>query len=122
MRCCVYVKAVLIGFALLSLTACMMSSLNLREGIHSFKVQNYREAFIRLIPEAEKGCPDAQYAVGYMYYYGEGVVEDKQKAWYWIRAAAKANQPDALTAIKVLKQGEARDPYSQASQANKPRV
>ncbi len=94
----------------------MGTSLNLRQGIYNFKVQNYREAFIRLVPEAEKGCPDAQYAVGYMYYYGQGVVENKEKAWNWIHAAAKANQPDALIAVKLLEKGRAQDPYGQAGQ------
>jgi len=114
MRCLKYTKVILMGFCLLSLTACMMTSLSLRQGIYNFKVQNYREAFIRLVPEAEKGCPDAQYAVGYMYYYGQGVVEDKKKAWNWIHAAAKANQPDAIVAVKLLEQGRDRDPYGQA--------
>lgn len=86
----------------LLLTSCMSGSLNLREGIHSFKVQNYRAAFIRLMPEAKKGQPDAQYAVGYMYYYGQGVIENKEKALYWIRCAAKAGQTDAMAALKIL--------------------
>ena len=81
----------------------MTHGLNLREGIRSFQIQNYRQAFIRLIPEAEKGQPDAQYAVGYMYYYGQGVVEDRKKAWYWINCAAHAGQADALAAVNILK-------------------
>ncbi len=96
-------------FALL--TSCAMSSLNLQEGIHDFKVQNYRAAFVRLMPEAEKGNADAQYAVGYMYYYGQGVVEDKEKAWKWINLAAKAGQSDAIAASKLLEE-ERRHPYS----------
>lgn len=116
MRCYVYVKAILVAVALLGLTACMATSLNLRQGIYNFKVQNYREAFIRLVPEAEKGCPDAQYAVGYMYYYGQGVVENKEKAWNWIHAAAKANQPDAIAAVKLLEKNRSSDPYGQAGQ------
>jgi len=113
MRCFFYVKIALIGLSSLGLTACMATSLNLRQGIYNFKIQNYREAFIRLVPEAEKGCPDAQYAVGYMYYYGQGVVENKEKAWNWIHAAAKANQPDAIAAIRLLEQQRTRDPYGQ---------
>jgi len=84
------------------LSSCTFNQLNLSEGITSFKVQDYRQAFIRLKPEAEKGQPDAQYAVGYMYYYGQGVVEDREKARYWISCAAKAGQPDAIAAIKIL--------------------
>jgi TPR repeat protein len=84
------------------LSGCVTGQLNLREGIRSFQVQNYREAFIRLRPEAEKGQPDAQYAIGYMYYYGQGVVEDRKKAWYWITCAAKAGNLDAQQAVKIL--------------------
>jgi TPR repeat protein len=85
------------------LTACLVSDrLNLREGIDSFRVEEYRTAFVRLKPLAIKGQADAQYAVGYMYYYGKGVVEDRKKAWFWITAAANAGQPDALVAAKML--------------------
>jgi len=84
------------------LSGCATSGLNLREGIRSFQVQDYRQAFIRLKPEAEKGQPDAEYAIGYMYYYGQGVVEDRKKAWYWITHAAKAGQTDAQQAVKIL--------------------
>ncbi len=83
-------------------SGCVSHGLNLKEGIQSFQIQDYRQAFIRLKPEAEKGQPEAQYAVGYMYYYGQGVVENKKQAWYWIKCAAEAGQPDALQAIKIL--------------------
>jgi TPR repeat protein len=82
---------------------CMTSGYRMRDGIKSFQVQNYRHAFIRLMPEAEKGQPDAQYAIGYMYYYGEGVVESRKKAWHWIKCAAKAGQRDAIEAMHILR-------------------
>ncbi len=103
MRCCVYLMV-------LCLSACSLNTLNLREGIYDFKKQNYRSAFVRLMPEAEKGNPDAQYAIGYMYYYGEGVVEDRKKARQWIIKAAEAGQKDAITAAKLLRE-EKRHPY-----------
>lgn len=84
------------------MTACITSGFNLREGITSFKVQDYRRAFIRLMPEAERGNPDAQYAIGYMYYYGQGVIENREKAWFWINKAASKGQQDALVAITIL--------------------
>lgn len=84
------------------LSACM-NTVNLQEGIVSFKRQDYRQAFVRLMPEAEKGQPDAQYAIGYMYYYGQGVVEDRKKAYLWIRRAADAGQPDAIQALKLVR-------------------
>ena len=36
------------------LAACVSSSFNLRQGIQSFRVEDYRAAFIRLKPEAMK--------------------------------------------------------------------
>lgn len=86
------------------LIACT-SNLNLQEGIRSFRAQDYRKAFIRLKPEAKKGNADAQYAVGYMYYYGQGVVESRKKAWFWIEIASKAGQPEAVAAVKILEKG-----------------
>ncbi len=91
------------------MAACIHSTLNLREGIQCFKAQDYRKAFIRLKPEAEKGNPDAQYAVGYMYYYGKGVVEDRKKARFWITCAARAGQSDAIVALGILDRQARRD-------------
>ena len=94
-------RLAMLSMLLLNLTACL-SAFNLREGIVSFRKQDYRQAFIRLKPEAERRNPEAQYAVGYMYYYGRGVVEDKKQAWIWINRAADLGQPDAVKAIKIL--------------------
>jgi hypothetical protein len=98
-----FIKAriVILCTSSLLLVGCI-AKYNFQQGIHSFQVQNYRQAFILLKPEAIKGNPAAQYAVGYMYYYGQGVVEDRKQAFYWISAAARAGQPDAITAMKIL--------------------
>ncbi|MDP3706442.1 MAG: sel1 repeat family protein [Legionellaceae bacterium] len=106
MRFMVHITKIVCILGLLS--GCVTSKFNLHEGIRSFQVQDYRQAFIRLKPEAEKGHRDAQYAVGYMYYYGQGVMEDRRQAWYWITAAAKAGQLDAKNAVKVLRRGAGR--------------
>lgn len=87
--------------ALFTLTACM-SSLSVREGIASFRAEDYRSAFIRLKPAAERGNPDAAYAVGYMYYYGQGVVENRKMAMMWINRAAHSGQPEAVAALGIL--------------------
>jgi len=87
-------------------SGCMTHDYNLKHGIESFQVQDYRQAFIRLLPEAKAGQPDAQYAIGYMYYYGQGVIENRKKAWYWINRAAVGGQPDAQNAMAILRQGK----------------
>lgn len=96
-RCILYMV-----FFMILLCGCSASHMQLEEGIHCFQVQDYRQAFIHLMPEAEKGQPDAQYAVGYMYYYGQGVIEDRKKAFHWIRCAANAGQKDAIIAMDLL--------------------
>lgn len=108
-------KVVLTLCCIFLLSAC--SSLNLREGIQSFRAQDYRKAFIRLKPEAMKGQPDAEYAVGYMYYYGQGVVENRKKAWFWINKAASKGQPEAVAAVQILQQGslEKRNTFQSAN-------
>ena len=99
------IRPIITRFIILSLmgllAGCVRDS-NLREGIRNFQEQDYRQAFIRLKPVAEQGYPQAEYAVGYMYYYGQGVVEDRDAARYWITAAARAGQPDARTALSIL--------------------
>lgn len=94
--------------SVMMLSGCWPSELNLREGVKSFQVQDFRQAFIRLRPEAAKGNAQAQYAVGYMYYYGQGVIEDRRKAWYWITMAAKNGDLDAQRAMKVLQKNAGR--------------
>lgn len=82
------------------ISSCANNDFN--NGIRDFHQQNYRNAFIHLKVVAERGQPDAQYAIGYMYYYGDGVVENKEKALYWIEKAASAGQPNARKALKIL--------------------
>jgi TPR repeat protein len=41
-----------------------------------------------------------------MYYYGQGVIENRKKARYWIERAADGGQPDAVRAIKILREGK----------------
>lgn len=103
-----WMASALVCFAMIGMTACR-SHLNLEEGMTNFKIQNYRSAFIYLMPEAEKGQPDAQYAIGFMYYYGEGVLEDKKKALLWIKRAAKKGQPQAIKAIRLLRKDYVRE-------------
>ena len=94
------------AFATLLLGGCFSHQYNLKHGIESFQVQDYRQAFVRLLPEAKAGQADAQYAVGYMYYYGQGVIENRKKASYWIERAAANGQADATHAVEILRQGK----------------
>lgn len=89
-------------FTTLLLFGCSLSHINLKEGIIDFKKLHYRDAFVRLKPEAQRGHPEAQYAVGFMYYYGFGVNEDRKLALYWIGKAAERGYPLAIEALKRM--------------------
>lgn len=60
---------------------------------------------------ASSGDPDAQYALGYMYFYGVGTVQDTQTAKLWIARAAAQGQPLAKKAISLLNQGHTPGAY-----------
>lgn len=49
------------------------------------------KAFSLFQKAAEKGYPNAQYSIGYMYIYGLGIPKDLSKAAEWIQKAAEGN-------------------------------
>jgi TPR repeat protein len=73
---------------------------SLAEGKANFKEKNYTLAYRQLLPLAVKGSPDAQYAIGYMYYYGKGIDRNEELAESWLRKAAKQGQSHAIQALK----------------------
>lgn len=104
-------KSYLLAFLSCFLASCMWThGYHLHHGIESFRVQNYRESFVFLLPEAREGQPDAMYAVGFMYYYGLGVIENRKKAWYWINRAAIHGQADAVAAMHILRKRRSPKP------------
>lgn len=54
---------------------------------------------------AENGDPDAQYALGYMYYYGIDTVRDSETATLWIKRASDQGQPLAKKALSLMNSG-----------------
>lgn len=86
----------------LLLTACVNPQTELRRGQLSFQEQNYHDAFIRLTPLAKNGNARAQYAIGYMYFYGQGITENHERGIFWMQRAARQGQPQAVAALKML--------------------
>jgi TPR repeat protein len=97
------IKLFFFVFIFTFIVACS-SNYALQTGMISFKAEDYRRAFITLKPLAHKNIPDAEYAIGYMYYYGQGVIEDKKRGRMWIARAASHGEPRAITAMTVLNQ------------------
>jgi TPR repeat protein len=94
-------RAILISGLALFLSACGTTQ-KLEAGKTNFEQKKYGAAFTELKPLAEKGNKDAQYAVGYMYFYGRGVDKNKKAAKQWITKAAAQGQEQAVKASARL--------------------
>lgn len=73
----------------------------LLQGKREFENGYYLDAMHRLLPLACDGDPQAQYAVGYMFYYGYGVGQDTVIGCFWIKRAADQGYPPAIEALKT---------------------
>lgn len=65
-------------------------------------LQKYNCSIDQVEQAAERGEPDAEYALGYMYYYGIDTAQDTQTAAIWIKRAAAQGQPLAIKAAKLM--------------------
>ena len=92
-------------FSLL-LTACAVSPgvKYLKRGQAAYQMQDYHTAFQNLLASAKCDNTMAEYAVGYMYYYGIGTKRDLFAAVAWFQKAARYKQPDAIKALELIKQ------------------
>jgi DamX protein len=72
------------------------------EAQQNYLSQHYKVSFGQVQSAARMGDPDAQYALGYMFYYGKGTPQDTKLGTYWIRRAAAQGQPQAQQALAVL--------------------
>jgi septal ring-binding cell division protein DamX len=85
----------------------------LRSGQVSFEDGNFKSAFHKLLPLASEGNVEAEYAVGYMYYYGYGVTQDTESGLFWIeKSAAKQYQP-AIKALAIIKENKVSEEPTQ---------
>lgn len=73
-------------------------------------------AFPLMLKEAGAGNIQAQYAVGYMYFYGQGVGIDYEKSLKWIRKAAEQGYAKAFKALAVVNSKRNSPKQEEASQ------
>lgn len=84
-----------------------------RRGVSAYDAGDHAAALEVWLPLAEKGYALAQYAIGDMYYRGDGVDKDLEEAAKWIRGAADSWLPGALYHLGFLNlrgEGLAQDP------------
>jgi septal ring-binding cell division protein DamX len=68
----------------------------------AYLLSDYQRTLVIVLPRAEAGEPWAQYTLGYLYYYGRGVAQDRQTAKRWIESAAAKGYAPAQQAMKRL--------------------
>lgn len=68
----------------------------------SYVQQNYGVTFATLRNSANGGDPRAQYALGYLYYYGMGTQTDPVAAIKWFTLAANQGNTAAIQALKTI--------------------
>jgi len=67
-----------------------------------FFAKQYAEAAGLLLPIAQQGNAEAQYAVGYLYHYGYGLPRNEKEATRWITTAAALGYPKAQEALRRI--------------------
>jgi DamX protein len=72
---------------------------------HNPYLEKYDCSIDRVEVAAQAGNPDAQYALGYMYYYGINTVQDVPTARLWIKRAASQDQLLAQKALRIVDSG-----------------
>ncbi len=108
-----YVKRIfLMIFMLSALTACQDEkededpfadkSMEFTRAEIAFSEGDYHTAVELLLPLAQKGDPDAQYALGYALYEGLGVPKDRMQAYFWIQESAQQGNSSALMALELF--------------------
>lgn len=118
-----YFLIILLSFGLIS-CANTPDSLNSKSqvayGKSLFEQGYYRQAMKQLLPMACDGNADAEYAVGYMYYYGYGVPQDTDVGAMWIRRAACHHNCQAMMALPMV--DKASPPPPQLSCPSKSKI
>ncbi len=72
------------------------------DAISAYKRGDYAESVHLYRHAAEQGHADAQYNLGHMYYWSEGVLQDYAEAVKWYRLAAEQGYPYAQNNLGIL--------------------
>ena len=68
----------------------------------NFISQDYTAAFKQLRPLARQGNAEAQYALGYLYFYGQGHTKNTEQAIFWITQSAAQHYLPATQALNLM--------------------
>ncbi len=78
------------------------ASENMAAAEAAWRMEDYPRALVLLRQEAIRGNATAQYALGYMHYWGQGTEADLEQALAWIQRAAGNGSAEAVDALGAL--------------------
>lgn len=93
---------VMILFFGLSACASLKAPQELQAGKMSFEEGDYPKAFHQLLPLAANGNKEAEYAVGYLYYYGYGTPQNVPTGLFWMKRSADQGYEPAKRALATI--------------------
>jgi len=70
-----------------------------------YTAEQYKQAYQISAELAKKNNVEAQYLLGYLYYYGQGVPLDVKQGIKWISASANSGYRPAIEALVLIKHG-----------------
>lgn len=94
----IFPVAALVG--VIVLTGCSHTSSSHGKGPSA--AHTYSLTFDQVREAAQDGDADAQYALGYMYYYGQNVTRNGNQAKFWIGRAASQHHKQAIRALAMM--------------------
>lgn len=92
----------ILAFSSLFFCASIVCAQTSKVTIEPSQVQLNSLTLDQLEQAASAGDPDAQYALGYMYFYGKGVPQNTNTALNWIKRASVQGQEQAVRAMTLL--------------------
>jgi len=85
--------------AFLCLVLATPAGADMDKGLMAYSQRDYAAALREFHPLAERGDGNAQYSIGLMYYYGQGVPQDYTEALNWYRKAGERGHTRALFSV-----------------------
>lgn len=70
-----------------------------------YVAKQYEQALKITEKLAQQNNPEAQYLLGYLIYYGQGVIADKELGTQWIQSSADAGYRPAIEGLVMIRHG-----------------
>ncbi len=99
------IKILFLSFLSILLSACLTKKEQQQQIVEAklaYINHDYSRSVNKLLKLADADNVQAQYALGYMYYYGLGISKDQDIARDWIKKAAKQKYPPAVIALNAM--------------------